>query len=166
LVQQNELFQKNILGSGVNEVFRLQFERWQTTINRVCALQNLTSTIPEVIYPRLEDLASVFNDTLPIEEQDDLESSITVIQPEVQQAPDKWTWDRLVVFILAILTFLYPIYHDYQEGIQHENELKMQEKQHEELVHKLDEFIEFITPLIPQNRNDPEVDPSSSENLE
>lgn len=147
------------LANVIRKTVPPQLPQIQSVLNLLeqAATLKLEVPIPDEIYPRLEELASSLNEALPIEDDDgDLFATTTVSQPQNHTDSNKLTWFQFFgTILIPLLVLAYTVLSDYQA-----------QKQHEELIQKLDEFITFIEPLIPKEHLDPEDEDNTDEQVD
>lgn len=145
---------ENLL-SVIGKTVQPQLPHIQSALNLLGQIKTLKLEvpIPDEIYPRLEELASSLNDALPIKDDGDLFATTTVSQPQNHTDLNKLTWLQFIgTILIPLLVLTYTVFSDYQA-----------QKQHEELIQKLDEFMTSIEPLIPENHLDSEDEDNTDE---
>ncbi|WP_090738471.1 hypothetical protein [Paenibacillus sp. Mc5Re-14] len=134
-----ELFDPSIFQNNFNKhleainLISKNIAQWQHAFNKLSSIPLHPVSIPDSLYPKLESLSEILEDTLPKEGNSDLEATLEVRTPQ-QDTPhaqeNKWTWARIAQFTLDIWAALvFPIYQEYQSGIQDAENKKIQQQQ-------------------------------------
>ncbi|MNO22879.1 hypothetical protein D3C76_126680 [compost metagenome] len=131
---------------------------WGNTFKSLSNISDSTEEIPEPVYQKIEELASYVPD-----ESDNLDaiSNDKEISTPNNELNSSMSWSQLILFVLTIWSAIYPLVQDYQNQIQDDKTQMIQEKQHEELIEKFDEFMIFLKPFIPADQDDVEADSSN-----
>ncbi|MEC0173242.1 hypothetical protein [Paenibacillus graminis] len=132
---------------------------WGRTLKSLSDISDSTEEIPEPIYQKIDELAS-FMPSEPDSLDADSSNASEIHTPE-DESQTTWSWSQLILFILAIWSAIYPLVQDYQDQIQDDKNQMIQEKQHDELIEKFDEFMIFLKPFIPTDQDDLESDSSN-----
>ncbi|WP_438497175.1 hypothetical protein [Paenibacillus sp. IHBB 3054] len=141
------------------EAMRNYATSWGNTLKSLSDISDSTEEIPEPVYQKIDELASFIPG-----ESDNLDTDSTSAieaQPLEDELQTTWSWSQLILFILTIWSAIYPLVQDYQNQIQDDKTQMIQEKQHEELIEKFDEFMIFLKPFIPTDQDDLEPDSSN-----
>ncbi|WP_411553304.1 hypothetical protein [Paenibacillus lautus] len=99
------------------------------------------SFVPETIYDQLNDLT----ETLPDPPAQEVVSNVYEDGgKEDDQNPSKITIGQVIMFLFALIQTFYPPYSDYLSNIQDSKREVIEDRQHSELIEKMDVLINSI----------------------
>lgn len=177
------------LAASVKESARFQIEQWESTLEMIANISVPNIEIPNIIYPRIQELASSIVDIIPEEFKAD------AIPQTPSEKTDKplITWQDLLNFLIFVLSVFQVIQgmqdnvndqkHNQEILIEMKKQTELQEKQLEieqqrleldkeqvqkygHLEKELNDLLETIKPLIPENLNDLEDDGKNPESVD
>ncbi len=133
ITKQQELF--------VNS-FANYLTKWEPIFKKLDNYKALSYTIPENIYPLVDNLSVSIASAVPEQIIEPQIESLPIQMDNEKTAYEKLTWDKLILLIISVLTFFYMVYCGQVNA-------NLQQKQHDEIIMKLDELITAIDDFQP-----------------
>jgi hypothetical protein len=144
--------------------------------NHIAFINKISEQLTNIDYPKFslpDEVVNAFKKfnsyihELPRKEgHSDLEGTITVRTPKAE-ASTPMNWFTIISFILALWSAIYPVYSDFQNEIEQQKVQQIEERRHDELMEKFDEFMRVIERNIPtdQEQEVPKNDPPDRETV-
>ncbi|MGE7718070.1 hypothetical protein [Priestia megaterium] len=108
------------------------------------------------VYVQLNELAETLPHIQNQNEEIDSNASLETSDEDAQETP-KLTVGQVIMFLLALIQTFYPVFSDYQSNVQDSEREVIEDKQHSELMEKMDVLINSIQSQAV--RDEVEVDP-------
>ncbi|GAA0382434.1 hypothetical protein GCM10008933_12000 [Paenibacillus motobuensis] len=133
----------------------LNLETLSPTLEALTKATNHLTKVPDAVIPKIDELFDSFEPILEAEEIEKQNQNINItINYNTTTTSEKWTWDRILYLVLAVLQFIYPFYSEYKDSVEKKEEKEIRIQQHNEIIEKFNELIYTIQPLISEHNSE------------